>query len=74
MIVTVYLAQMNTMENDLRMYKWLHGLQYDHWMVRSDFIADQTQLHYGCKHDLFFIRTDIFLKGTILIQNQEKSM
>ena len=54
---------MNEMENDLRMWKWVHGLQYDHWMIRSDFSADQSQLHYGCKHDSFFIRTEIFEKG-----------
>ena len=55
------------MENDLRMYKWIHSLQYDHWMIRSDFIADQSQLHQGCKHDSFFIRTDIFIKGSLVI-------
>ena len=58
---------MNNMENDLRMYKWIHSLQYDHWMIRSDFIADQSQLHQGCKHDSFFIRTDIFTKGSWVI-------
>ena len=65
---------MNQMENDLRMYKWIHSLQYDHWMIRSDFIADQSQLHYGCKHDSFFIRTDIFIKGSLVIFRSSQAL
>ena len=64
----LFLAKMTQMENDMRMYKWIHGLQYDHWMIRSDFIADQSQMHYGCKHDSFFIRTDIFKKGLLVVR------
>ena len=62
------------MENDLRMYKWIHGLQYDHWMIRSDFIADQSQMHYGCKHDSFFIRTDIFKKGLLVVRALKRNL
>ena len=61
------LEDMNQMENDLRMWKWIHSLQYDHWMIRSDFIADQSQMHYGCKHDSFFIRSDIFKRGSLVV-------